>query len=274
MKPFISDEQWFEYFKRGYLRLGRLLSDAQVTALCQRIDDIMLGRAAIDYERLTMQLDPSAAEADYANAGEFSRGFKGATLGYRKIQELQYDPLFLTHIQRPEFRSICAEVYGAHTPVACFRAMFMNKPAGRGTDLGWHQDRWSILDRDPLVTVYTALDPATRENGCLRVIPGSHRRGVINTANVAGHLTREQVREHCRPEDEVFLEMDGGEVYLLHNWTLHASGTNRSGGPRRAFSVCYMDARTVSTRGDRFSVVFGDGALTPGSLAAAPVATT
>ena len=47
------------------------------TYMLQRIDDIMLGRAKIDYSRLMMQLDSSTGK--YEDAGEQSRGFKGAT---------------------------------------------------------------------------------------------------------------------------------------------------------------------------------------------------
>lgn len=58
--------------------------------------------------------------------------------------------------------------------------MFMNKPAGKGTALPWHQDRWQHLDIDPLLTVYTALDPATAANGCVKVVPKSHKLGILN----------------------------------------------------------------------------------------------
>ena len=59
-----------------------------------------------------------------------------------------------------------------------------------------------------------------------------------------------------------FLELKAGEGVLLHNWMLHSSEVNSTDMPRRAFSVCYMDARTVSSRGHAFPVIFGEGALT------------
>ena len=60
--------------------------------------------------------------------GEQSKGFKGATLQYRKIQGLELDPLFADFLQRPLFRDICQRAYGPG-PVRVSRAMFMNKPA-------------------------------------------------------------------------------------------------------------------------------------------------
>ena len=124
---------------------------------------------------MTIKLAAAAITAAVSSAGPQSRGHKGATLAYRKIQDLELDPLFCAFLTRPLFLEICARIYGDHTPIALFRAMFMNKPAHQGTFLPWHQDRWSALDRDPLVTVWTALDPATRDNGCVQLIPGSHR---------------------------------------------------------------------------------------------------
>ena len=100
------------------------------------------------------------------------------------------------------------------------------------------------MDTDPLATVWTALDDATVEKGCVKVIPGSHRFGVINPSHPAAHLTAEQAKEWCKPEKAVHIELKEGEAVLLHNWTLHASGVNSTRAPRRAFSVNYMLAST------------------------------
>jgi phytanoyl-CoA hydroxylase len=246
----ISDMQWEQYEREGYLILGRLLDASDLKALQQRIDEIMLGRAELDYDRLMMQLD--SPDGRYENAGPQSRGWKGATLAYRKIQELEHDPLFLAYMERPCFRDICRRVYGPETPIASFRAMFMNKPAHQGTLLPWHQDRWTHLDRDPQITVWTALDPATVANGCVQIIPGSHKRGLINPSHPSAFLTEAQTERHTRDADIHYLELEAGEVALLHNWLLHRSDTNTTPLSRRAFSVCYMDGRTETCNGETY----------------------
>jgi len=262
MTELLSDKQWWDFYQQGYLHLGRLLDDSGLAALRERIDEIMLGK--VRYEKMLMQLDGGGA---YADLPEQSKGFKGARLDYRKIQDLEQDSRYLTYMQRPLFKEICARSYGAHVPVACYRAMFMNKPARKGTILPWHQDGgegWG-LDRDPLVTVWTALDPATQANGCVQVIPGSHKLGLLSKQ---GHtITAEQERRHCPGEKIVYLELAAGEVVLLHNWLLHRSDVNKTDNPRRGFSVCYMDARTrVLKDGLTFPTVFGEGALQPREL--------
>ncbi len=251
---FLTAEQWSDYERDGLLRLGRVLSAADLSALQQRIDDIMQGRAVVPYDQMLMQLD--SATGRYEDAGEQSKGFKGATANYRKIQDLELDPLFLEFMTRPLFQSICRRVYGEDTPISAFRAMFMNKPAQQGTWLPWHQDRWSYLDRDPLITVWTALDPATTANGCVQVIPGSHKFGLLNPAHPSGFVSEEQAENLLRENAPLALELESGEAVLLHNWLLHASDVNHTNISRRAFSACYMDGRTQSRNGEKYTQLF------------------
>ncbi|MEM1211121.1 MAG: phytanoyl-CoA dioxygenase family protein [Planctomycetota bacterium] len=269
----LTETQWLEYVDQGYLRLGRLLDGERLASLQDRINQIMLGTADVDYDRMLMQEDSETGE--YADAKEQSPGHKGSHLNYRKIEQLEFDRVFLELMQEPIFEYLCNRIYGVHVPVGCFRAMFMNKPANRGTFLPWHQDRWKYLDRDPLLTVWVALDPATRENGCVQVVPGTHRYGVVNDAHTSGFMAEDQVAEMCDPSKREYLELEAGEVVILHNWLMHASDRNNSSQSRRAFSVCYLDARTRSVQGGEmdFPTVFGPGALTAADLpAGAPVA--
>ncbi len=254
---FLTDSQWEQYEREGFLRLGRVLCDEELSALRERIDAIMLGTSPTDAAQLLMQLD--SKDGAYGNAGEQSLGWKGATLDYRKIQNLELDPLFLDFLQKPVFQEICARVYGMDTPISAFRAMFMNKPAHQGTRLPWHQDRWNYLDRDPQITVWMALDAATRANGCVEIVPASHKE-LLNPSHGSGFLTPEQADAAAQAGTE-FLELEAGEAVLLHNWLLHSSDVNHTQRARRAFSVCYMDARTEASNGEKFNTVFGEGSL-------------
>jgi len=262
VKDGVTIDQWCQFQKDGYLRLGRVIEDDELAALQERIDDIMLGKAPCDYDRMLMQLD--GGDGTYASLPPQTKGHKGPTLSYRKIQDLEYDDLFLRYMQSSLFGEICAFAYGRHASISCYRAMFMNKPARKGSILPWHQDGgdgWG-LDRDPLVTVWTALDPAMKANGCVQVVPGSHLLGLLSDH---GHtISAEHEAEHCLPDRIVYLELRPGEAVLLHNWLLHRSDVNRTDVPRRGFSVCYMDARTRHVQtGKGFPVVFGRNAMVP-----------
>lgn len=238
----LSDDQWHRYDEQGFLPLGRLLSADEVAALCDRADDLALGRLV--NPAVQMQRDTGGRYEDLPEAVD---RFDDATLRYRKIQGLEHDDRYARLLAHPVVRAVTARQYGPHAPVSLFRAMVMNKPAGQGTVLPWHQDGgdvWS-LDRDPLVTVWVALDEATAANGCVQVVPGTHRLGLLSREG--SNITAAAAAEHCPPERVHDLEVPAGHGVLIHNWLLHRSGVNPTPGPRRAFTTCLMDGRTRST---------------------------
>jgi ectoine hydroxylase-related dioxygenase (phytanoyl-CoA dioxygenase family) len=255
-----EDRHHDQFIDQGYLRLGKLLYADQLTALQQRIDDIMLGR--IRYQNMRFQLDPNDAQAERLL---LTIGNKAATLNYRRIDDLEQDPLFLDYMQHPLIRQITRRYIGEE--VSVFRSMCMNKPANLGTVLRWHQDvgvGWGI-DTNPIITVWTALDPATTASGCMQIVPGSNNFGIINENHF---LTEEDVPIYAPNEKIVPLEAEAGEAILVHNFLLHRSGVNSTSSARRAFSSTYMDAKTRSLRtGDTFPVLFGKGALDPATVA-------
>ena len=248
-----------EFSTNGYLRLGKLMTPTGLQVLQQRIDDIMLG--VIPYPSMRFQLD--GASGQYAGLLPESIGHKGSTLAYRRITGLEQDPEFLTDIQHPLIRRISERYIGEN--VSIFRAMLMNKPAELGTELPWHQDvgeGWG-LDRNPIITIWTALDDARIANGCMQVVPGSHQLGVLNSNH---YVSDKDQAVHTRPEDIIDLEVEAGEAILLHNWLLHRSGVNSTSAPRRSLSVAYMDADTRAVQGEQtFPFVFGAGSLQPNS---------
>jgi hypothetical protein len=256
----IKNEQWEHFNEVGYVRLGRVLSDAGLRRLQDEIDAVMLGTAEVDYTRMMMQLDGTTGRAE--DAGPKTQGFKKPSLNYRKIEDLEYDPVFLEYIQNPVFEAWCGRIYGPGASISIFRAMFFNKPAFGGSKLAWHQDWFGSLDRDPRLTVWTALDPATKESGCVKVVPGSHREKLTRPGKKSPFISPEQVETLCPASNVVHLEAEAGEVLLLHNYLLHASDLTTNGRSRRAFSVCYMDGDTRDTKLDvTYPVVFGENAL-------------
>ncbi len=249
----LSESDWQNFSRDGFLPLGRVLTDEEIAVLKQRADDLAMG--VIKNPDIQMQLDTGGAyEALPAAVPTFEQG----TRLYRKIQGLENDPLFLGLIRHPACLEVCAKMYGSHAPVSIFRAMIMNKPAGQGTALPWHQDGGNVwaLDRDPLVTIWVALDDATPENGCMDCIPGSHRLGLLSL--FGSTVSEVNVSAHCPPERALPLEVKAGHAVLLHNWLIHRSGVNPSPIPRRAFTMCCMDGRTRSTlTGNHFPLIAG-----------------
>ena len=72
---------------------------------------------------------------------------------------------------------------------------------------------WGV-GHNPTVTVWTALDAATVENGCMQIVPGSHKGGMITEQHFP---SPEQLAEHAPPGSEMDLEAEPGETILLNN---------------------------------------------------------
>ncbi len=119
------------------------------------------------------------------------------------------------------------------------------KPSHSPGYVSWHQDLtyWG-LSNDQEVSAWFALGPVTRDNGCMRFIPGSHKLGQIehrDTINESNILTRGQHADLDIDESSaVYVELEAGQVSLHHGHLLHASGPNNTGQPRIGLSVNYL----------------------------------
>jgi ectoine hydroxylase-related dioxygenase (phytanoyl-CoA dioxygenase family) len=96
-----------------------------------------------------------------------------------------------------------------------------------------------------LVSASIAVDPATRENGCLQVIEGSHHCGRIEhalTGDQSG-ADAERVQEILKRMPLVYVVMDPGDVLFFHANLLHRSDQNHSDHPRWSMICCFNAAR-------------------------------
>lgn len=134
--------------------------------------------------------------------------------------------------------------------VKCMQSMLFVKASGKPGQ-AWHQDEDYIPTRDRSLTgVWLALDDATVENGCLWVIPGSHRPGVLWPMHF-----HEDNRFDCawesydfpyRDSDAVPVEVRAGTLVVFNGYTLHRSLPNKApGGFRRALVNHYMSAESL-----------------------------
>jgi hypothetical protein len=235
--------------EHGWARLGRIADDAQLALLRQRTDDIMMGRVV--HEGLFFQHDSPTGRYDDL---EFGRGYVGPSLSYRKIEKLERDPLFRAWLENPCFERVVRAIVG--DDVSLYRATLFTKAATGGTELPWHQDGGSFwgLDRDPQVQIWTALDDAPLEAGCVEVLDGSHHGGLASP--LGGVVQPEALARARADERRLPLPARAGEVLLLHNHLWHRSGSNTTGQPRRAFTCAYMHASTRCVRKKRAPRVF------------------
>ncbi|MBF5040960.1 phytanoyl-CoA dioxygenase family protein [Aggregicoccus sp. 17bor-14] len=237
------------YAEHGYARLGPVLSEAGLEALRTRVDDLMLGR--VSYPGLFFQLDAESGRYEDAPLG---LGYQGPSLGYRKLEKLEKDPLFLAWLQNPLFERVVRERIAGDAVL--YRAIVFSKGASGGSNLPWHQDGGKLwgLSAEPELQIWTALDDAPEGGGCLEVVPGSHRAGLVTP--IGGVIPEDRVQEARAEARAVAVPVRAGEALLVHNHVWHRSGRGRPGQRRRAFSACYMSASTRCLRTKKAPRVF------------------
>ena len=140
------------------------------------------------------------------------------------------------------------EIYHWHSKV-------MLKEPRVGGAWEWHQDYgyWygdgCLYPR--MLSCMIALDPATKENGCLKVIPGSHLLGRLDHGRVGEQAGADQERVAAAIDrlGVHYCEAPAGSALFFHGNTFHASEANLSEVPRRAYICCYNALSNVPYKG-------------------------
>ena len=116
--------------------------------------------------------------------------------------------------------------------------------------VGWHQDGITEQLKDAYVpAIWLGLTPATAENGCLRVVPQSHRLGLVQHVDLpnADNLTTYGATAQVPIREAHDVVMRAGEMSLHHPLVLHASNPNRSAESRIGFSATYSTPALTSS---------------------------
>lgn len=128
--------------------------------------------------------------------------------------------------------------------VAAFGATYVVKGASEGLPTRWHQDGhpWEARGITRAISIGVALDPSTRENGCLLVIPGSHRMPAQPLRPIAGPPNTFGAEIDPALVDESLaeaVELEVGDASLHHPNLVHGADANTSDRPRRTLVLRY-----------------------------------
>lgn len=131
--------------------------------------------------------------------------------------------------------------------IALWSSHFISKPPGVGKRVPWHEDSayWGrVLDPMEVVTLWLAIDPSTPENGCLRVIPGSHRSGDSGYRPVSdpeASVFATEIRPGQLDESQaVDIVLRPNECSIHHARLIHGSNPNRSATRRCGYTMRYV----------------------------------
>ena len=132
---------------------------------------------------------------------------------------------------------------------------FFAKAAGDTGFVSWHQDinYWG-LEPHNVLTAWIAFSPSRRENGCMRVVPGSHLDGTLehqDTFAADNLLTRgQEILVEVNEANTVDITLEAGEMSLHHVSIVHGSEPNSSQLDRIGFAIRYIstDVRQIGGR--------------------------
>lgn len=147
--------------------------------------------------------------------------------------------------------------------ILLFHFTLQTKEAHRATYAEWHQDdAYFHLDPAEQVTAWLALSEASALSGCMRMIPGSHKRGAISHFDKPGDeniIRRGQTIAGLAADDGVLAPLKAGELSLHHTHTLHSSGSNDSDDRRIGLTLSYVPTRCQPTSDVRPSALLVRG---------------
>ncbi len=234
LNDFSKDNVKF-YHEQGFLVLEDMFTQDEINALKEETMAIFKGdRGAVEG---LLQTDQNLTDEEIIKqyvAIHFPHKISNIILDYVKDKKLA---MVLSKIISPN--------------VKCMQSMLFTKAPGKKGQ-SWHQDEFFIPTRDKSLTgAWIALDKATVENGCLWVIPGSHKQGFIRkripyTGNQYGDTDVCDLYPYSEKHDAIPVEVSEGSVVFFNGYLLHSSLQNKTKSKyRRALVNHYMSAESM-----------------------------
>ena len=214
------------YQHDGYLIPEFRLAPEKVTRLQKALDDAIAANPGVRPEHLV----------SIHVKGKNAEGVVG-------------DSAFLDLASDPDILDLVEAVMGPD--IILWGCHLFCKPAGEGLEVPWHQDGhyWPIR---PLATctVWVALEASDHENGCLRVIPGSHQPASLkeHLREEGGALTQRLGDDAFDEADAVDVELEPGQMSLHDVYMIHGSNRNQSARRRAGLAIRYMPASSLFDR--------------------------
>jgi ectoine hydroxylase-related dioxygenase (phytanoyl-CoA dioxygenase family) len=217
------------------------------------------------------ELDPMARDMDRVYAEELRRAEASGDAdaveqarGRRSFGRFHtLSPVAATFVKKPIYLEACRRLVGADADLYYNQAT-TKMPEGYGKVFDWHQDS-GYTTTEPLeyITCWTAISDSDLENGCIWVLPESHKHGVLDHAQEPEDPERYGGNNAQAVDDKGAgpVEMRAGQVAIFSSLLLHRSGPNTSKDrPRRGLVPQYHVPNAILVRdgkpwGDRVPVL-------------------
>lgn len=237
----VSDQAWVTYRELGFLPVAEAVSASQVADAVAGIDRLISG-----------------AEPDFRGI-QWEHGVRAQVAGMDLVQRraqvrkllyfVDFEPRLFALAHHPAILATARRLLGAAPELWADQALL--KPPGIGREKPWHQDSayFDLQPGAPVVGVWIALDPTDVDNGCMHVVPGSHRDGPVV------HFSRRDFQicdTDVRRGDVVSVPLAAGGALVFDGLLHHGTPMNRSDRRRWALQFHYTPAEAIGhTREER-----------------------
>lgn len=217
-RPRLSPSQ-VEFFNReGYLRFDQpVFSDSEFSALKNHFEDKLA--------RLPADVRPEAMDVPHFT-----------------------DTALFRWLFHDDVLDIVEPILGPD--IALFSSHFICKPRGNGKRVPWHEDSYywrGQMEPMEVCTVWLAIDPSTRDNGCMNVIPRTQSGGYSDYEEVdpEKNVFATEIKKHQFDANKaVALELDPNQASLHDGRLMHGSEPNTSSLRRCGYTMRYISTRT------------------------------
>ncbi len=253
----ITDAQVSDYWRDGYIAFENVLTSGEVAAAREALSDLIHGKVT-DYKGLEPEKEQAALWPTLTPEGR-------ADLVRKLFLFSEFEPrLKWMGTEHPAIQRILTRLLGEEPHM--IQDMALLKPPHIGREKPWHQDmayfRWGPPEK--IIGVWIALDHATAANGCMHVLPGTHREGPVPHV----HLRDCQMADdRVEVERDVIVPLAPGGVLFFSSLLHHGTPPNQSSSRRWALQYHYRADSAVRVNRKEHAELYFDGDLYAGCLA-------
>jgi len=227
LKEAFSEQELARFHEQGYLVREDLISPEWLVEIRRDLEDL--------HERMAEGL-PEGVHVSWEH--EVDPSIR------RRIKQLMHAELVSPALDRlvraPHLLDLVEQLLGPE--ISLFHCKLLMKAAREGTVTPWHQDYsyWTTGDNRPLMlNCMLQIDDSTPENGCLQMVPGSHRAGLMEHRQ-EGQVFSRFLPGYFQPRaDAVPVPLRAGSAVFFGPLVVHGSDANRSAQDRRAVTIAY-----------------------------------
>lgn len=233
-------EQKAYFEQNGFLIVPNVLSQQQLASIREMTDKLLNGDIKPEIpnpqngelpEDFVLQMEPAVAKDESVPRREKIRV---------AFHLCHTHPYFRSHATRPEIASVVETLLGPGALL--YTDQLFVKPPHHGSEVPFHQDHayWTMMEPYGAISCWLALDDVTVENGCVRMIPGTHHALVPHRTFEEGPQAYGLHEEDVEADREVPIQIKAGDAMFHHSLTIHRSFPNHSDYGRRGLVTIYM----------------------------------